>query len=252
MEQSQRPVWWEKVTDSNQRFQVFEFFKIETTVKAEDVETLLTIFDAGSPDEQRTAASILIRMLRGRSPIILPLAPKIAERMLSALNSYSYPEQPQARLAMSILIAADIESASRFLKSFDIRDPLPRDCRNVVVEHLKNIPTDTGARKLEELLKAENDQGLRALTPSRSLRYRSIEELGRLWQSSHKSEILIELYNKWITNVYEGYPMNLVKEVLGEPQTAGEHDAYYIADDNMAIYLEINDAGEIGGRKLND
>ncbi len=250
MEQSQRPVWWEKVTDSKQRFQVFEFFKIETKVKAEDVETLLTIFDAGTPDEQRTAASILMRMLRGRSPIILPLAPKVAERMLSALNSY--PEQPPARLAMSILIAADIESASRFLETFDIRNPLPRDYRNVVVEHLKNIPTDTGARKLEELLKVENDPGLKSLTPSRSLRYRSIEELGRLWQSSRKSEILIELYNKWITNVYEGYPIDLVKEVLGEPQTTAEHDAYYIADDNMAIYLEINDAGEIGGRKLND
>jgi hypothetical protein len=48
--------------------------------------------------------------------------------------------------------------------------------------------------------------------------------------------------------VFEGYPMDEVSAIMGQPQRRGPHYAYYVAKEGPAVYLELNDVRQIGGR----
>lgn len=239
------PVWWAELSTKPEQEWGFAFFYIRAGITAEDTFFLEHVVEQRGGQECRRAAGILASMLRGRFPVIMAYRENLGRKML-ALAKVGYPENERARSALSVLTFADREAASRLIQDVDFSHPLPNEYRNFVAQQLSTINTEASMSKLDELLAAQNDPKLFVSRLSR--RYVPIEELGRQWQENHDLGSLERLAHEWIHQVYEGYPLDLVIEIMGQPQHSGLHYAYYVSKEGAALYLEINDAGQIGGR----
>jgi hypothetical protein len=119
----------------------------------------------------------------------------------------------------------------------------------MLVQQLSSINTDASRAKLDELLKAQHDPKFGITIMRWSQRYVPVEELGRRWQNGHDLNTLNQLSSEWIQSIYEGYPLDLVIQIMGQPQHSGQHYAYYVSKEGPVLYLELNDARQIFGRK---
>jgi hypothetical protein len=240
------PVWWAGLFTKPEREWIFAFFYVRAGITTEDTIYLERVVERRDGQKCRRAAAILASMLRGRFPAIMERREDLARKML-ALAKDGYPESERARSALSVLTYANHDAASQLIQEIDFSRPLPSEYREVVAWQLSAINTDASVSKLDELLAAQNDPKLFVSRSTR--RYVPMEELGRQWQENHDLGSLERLAHEWIHEVYEGYPLDLVTDIMGPPQHSGPHYAYYVTKEGATLYLEINDAGQIGGRK---
>ncbi len=139
-------------------------------------------------------------------------------------------------------------AASQLVTALDFSRPLPVEYRRTVAQQLSDINTDASLAKLDQLLDSQNDPKLRVYVTRRSSRYVPIEELGQRWQKNHDIVTLNILCDDWLKQVYEGYPMDEVIAIMGQPQRGDHQSAYYVSKEGPVFYLELNAARQIGGR----
>ena len=241
------PAWWTELSAVRDNTWVFTRLKYQANFTRADVAFLQRQVETRDGQDLQRSSAILVATLRGRFPVIMPLRQSLAVGML-ALATNEYPDDERARYALNVLTYADREAANEFVASLDFNRVLPVEYRRAVAEQLSAINTDASLAKLDQLLGAHIDPKLHIYVTRRSSRYVPIEELGQRWQKNHDIVTLNILCGDWLQLVYEGYPMDEVIAIMGEPQRQGPHYAYYVAKEGPAFYLELNDARQIGGR----
>jgi len=249
MDQINEPTWWKEVsTASDEKNQwIFVLMQIQAAITPADVVYLEQIMERGSGQELRRAAGVLNRMLRGRFPAIMPRREIIARDML-ALAKDGYPESERARYAVTVLTQADREAASKLVQEIDFARSFPAEHQRIIGQQLASVNTDASLIKLDEFLASQDDPKLGIWCFRQSTRYVPVEELGRRWQKNHDTATLNLLMSEWIQHVYEGYPLENVVAIMGQPQRSGRHYVHYMSNEGHVIHLETNDSGQVFGR----
>ncbi len=240
------PSWWAELSVVPDNTWVFVRLKYQASFTSADVDLLQHLVETSDDRDLQRAASILASMLRGRFPVIMPRRQSLSAAML-ALITNKYPNDQRARCALTVLTYADRDAASQFVRALHFPHPLLHDYREAVAHQLSAINTDASLAKLDGLLAAENDPMFGRFVTRRSARYVPIEELGRRWQQKRDIVTLNILCEDWLRHIYEGYPLDEVITVMGQPQRQGTHYAYYSSKEGPGFYLELNDARQIGG-----
>ena len=241
------PAWWTELSAVPDNTWVFTKLKYQAKFTPADIAFLQRQVETRDGQDLQRSSAILVSTLRGRFPVIIPLRQSLAVAML-ALATNRYPDDERARYALNVLTYADRNAASQFAASLDFNRPLPDAYRRVVAEQLNAINTDASLAKLDQLLDSQGDAKLRIYVTRRTYRYVPIEELGQRWQKNHDIVTLNILCDDWLEQVYEGYPMDEVIAIMGQPQRQGPHYAYYASKEGPEFYIELNDARQIGGR----
>jgi hypothetical protein len=148
---------------------------------------------------------------------------------------------------LTVLTYADREEASRFVQQINFSRPFPPEYCKMLAQQLSSINTDGSLGKLNELLAAQDDPMPGKTIMRWSQRYVPVEELAQRWQKDHDIKTLNQLSSEWIQHIYEGYPLDLVIQLMGQPQRSRPHYAYYSSKEGPELYLELNDARQIGG-----
>lgn len=239
------PSWWPELwrTPEN-RFPVARL-QVQARITTADAAYLEEVVEQKEGQEPQRAAGVLTAMLRGRFPAIMPMREELARQMLAQVKE-GYPNNEHARNALGILTYADRRAADEFVAGINFARPLPEEYRKVVAQQLAFINTDSSMRKLDEMLAAQGDSKLALFIMKPTQRYVPVEELARQWEEKEDTKTLDRLTVEWIDHIYEGYPLEAVTALMGQPQRSGPGYAQYVSKENHVLYLGVNAAGQIG------
>lgn len=245
MDATKEPSWWPGLWKTPEKQFVVARLQVQARITTADAVYLEQVMAQKDGEEPQRAAAVLVAMLRGRFPAIMPRREELARHMLAQVKE-GYPENQRARNGLSVLTYADRRAADEFVAGITFARPFPEEYRKVVAQQLASINTDGSMRKLDEMLAAQGDPKLGVFIMKWSQRYVPVEELARQWQEKQDTATLNRLMNEWIQNIYEGYPLDAVIELMGQPQLSGRGYAQYVSKEQHILYLGVNDAGQIG------
>ena len=241
------PAWWREYVATPEKDRGIPWCKLRAGITPADTIFLERIVEQGDGRELETAAGILRDMLRGRFPAIMSRREDLA-RTLLAIARNGYPDGARARTAFSLLIAADREAASRLIESINFSRGFPTEYGQTVASQLAWLDTDASLGKLHDLLAAQDEP--RIAIKRRTIRYVSVEELGKRWQRDHDLFTLNWLDIEWLHSIYEGYPLELVIAIMGPPQDAGRGYANYVSREGPQLGFGVGQDGKIYSWKL--
>jgi hypothetical protein len=237
----------------------FVRFDIIRRLGATDVEDLLRVYAHGSEPGGRVAFGMLVTVSTRRAE--LPDVPWTTEMETAFANLLAERTEryflglqawPEASGNSTGFLWARLEPTRcvEFLASQPLEkmgETLQQDAFRI----LASLARDHAAcrRRLEAIVEGGGESGLRACAALEDVGITTqerIEGWGRRWREERAPEALDWLYDKWLSYLPVGYPVENLFAVLGPPDDGELPDIYYRAR-AFHVYIEAHASSGLSG-----
>lgn len=226
---------------------------------ADDIQALLVVFAGNSREEQRVALGIL-RTLTKRSKELpeVPWDDSCRSTFIELLGSQTRLDyatgdvaRADSRWPMRMLWAElDPSGCVEFLLSLpltELRADSQKEALATLAWKAREVP---GAREWLEAAAARGgpfgDATKEALEDVGFVSEERLNHWSRLWREERDPDALTWLYNKWLSYLPVGHPMDRLLSVLGPPDDGTPPDIYYKSAGGH-VYVEVHKSTGFSG-----
>lgn len=237
----------------------FVTFPIIRQLTVSDIQALLAVFSGGSREEQRVAFGIFQTLTRRSKE--LPEVPwddssrSTFIRLLGDHTRLDYAtgeaSRADSRWPMRMLWAElDPSACVEFLLSLpltELRADSQKEALNTLAWKAREVPD---ARDWLEATAARGgslgDDTKEALEDAGFVSEERLNHWSRLWREEKDPEALTWLYDKWLSYLPVGHPMDGLLSVLGPPDDGKPPDIYYQSAGGH-VYVEVYESTGFSG-----
>jgi hypothetical protein len=238
---------------------VFVPFTVIRSLSTEDIDDLLLALAGGSAPERLVAFGMLRTIARRTNE--LPEVPWTQERLVAfteivaeQTRGYFGGRQPWTEgpgWAIRILWAVlDPQGCLSFLLA-QPTDGMPAPMQEEVLQTLASLACEHGParERLEAIASTGGEIAVRARDALEAVGLVAegrTDEWSRRWREGRDSEALDWLYDKWLSHLPVGYPVDRLLAVLGPPDDGELPDIYYKSAKGH-VYVEAYQASGFSG-----